>query len=155
MYKKPENRIDSWHDLERFGIEVLTGEACGLSIRLLCDLSPQGASLIEEFLSVKLTGDNNSWNHRGQGGWKSILLPRGILEELAVFCLAKDGYRSIVYVDWKTDHAWAHYVVGLVEGEYEEWREQHDEIYKGQWRVFFNAGTAGLRNRHFMSGRVQ
>ena len=31
--------INCWNDLEPFGLIVLTGEACGLSYRLLCDVT--------------------------------------------------------------------------------------------------------------------
>ena len=94
-------RIRDWRDLEEYGVHSLTGEACGIGIRLLCDLSPEGVTLMEQFLSIKMTEQNNSWNHSGSAGWKSIMMPRGLFKELVVFCLMqKDGFRWAAVVDW-------------------------------------------------------
>lgn len=151
-----ESRITNWRDLEKYGIECLTGESCGLGLRLLCDVSPEGIALLEEFLSIKLTDENNSWNHQGHEGWKSILLPRGIFEDLAVFCLVKEeGFKHVVVVNWDTKHATAFYIEGYhSDALLEEFRAAANKIYDGQWKSFYNMGTAGTRNRHYFSGRV-
>ena len=47
--------IRSWDDLSAFGIVPLTGEACGLSYRLLCDVTAQGKKPWKRALDVALT----------------------------------------------------------------------------------------------------
>ena len=72
----------SWRDLERFGIKSLTGEACGIGIRMLCDLTEDGKKLVESFLRVECNAHN--WN---SGAVASVMLPYGILKELTVYCV--------------------------------------------------------------------
>lgn len=44
--------IHSWDDLSKYGIVPLTGEACGLMYRILCDVTARGKRLVEKALSV-------------------------------------------------------------------------------------------------------
>ena len=46
--EQPMKTIHCWNDLSAYGIELLTGEACGLSYRLLCDVTAAGKKLIEK-----------------------------------------------------------------------------------------------------------
>lgn len=93
--------ITNWHDLAPYGIIFLTGESCGYGGRVLCDLSPYGVSLIEEFLGCTVTvKPGSNWNS-DCGACGSILLPRAILSDLAVFVL-------LVKVDYT--------VVGMADG---------------------------------------
>ena len=39
--------VHCWNDLEKFGVVLLTGEACGLSYRLLCDVTARGKKTLE------------------------------------------------------------------------------------------------------------
>lgn len=142
--------IRSWIDLRRFGITFLTGESCGLGMRVLCDLTPQGKDLVEAFLgsTVKVLDDSN-WNSGGVG---SVLMPHSILGELACFVLIHTGNCEIaVRLD---DHG------GALGFSREEWKD--DSTYRldtlkaayGRLRTYCAAGTAGTRNVHVMSGRV-
>jgi glycyl-tRNA synthetase beta chain len=47
--------IRSWEDLSVYGIVPLTGEACGLSYRILCDVTAAGKKIIEK------AGPQASW----------------------------------------------------------------------------------------------
>ena len=40
--------IRSWDDLSAHGIVPLTGEACGLSYRILCDVTGRGKKIMEK-----------------------------------------------------------------------------------------------------------
>src|SRR4051812_43485661 len=90
--------IDCWRDLEQFGINRLTGEACAYGMRQLCDVNTQGASIIREFLGLgyntKLAGN---WNSRvnGEPSVGSVMLPYEIFGQLAVFCLLSDGAAAV------------------------------------------------------------
>lgn len=54
--------IRCWNDLERYGIVPLTGEACGLMYRILCDVTARGKRLVEKALSVAEVRLAESWN---------------------------------------------------------------------------------------------
>jgi hypothetical protein len=55
--------IRSWDDLSAYGIVPLTGEACGLSYRILCDVTARGKKTLEKALSVAQLGLQENWNH--------------------------------------------------------------------------------------------
>lgn len=38
--------VRRWDDLAEFGIVPLTGEACGLMYRILCDLTDRGKRIV-------------------------------------------------------------------------------------------------------------
>lgn len=42
---------------------VLTGEACGLSYRILCDVTAKGKKILEKALDVAQLGLRENWNH--------------------------------------------------------------------------------------------
>ena len=152
--------IQCMHDLERFGIEVLTGEADGLSLRLLCDVSPAAVEMLETFWGIQFAPGNNSWNHSGMDGWKSVLIGRNSWTDLARFALVyRDGCKVVVYVDYKPEGGgWSSfYIQGFkTKEEFLEWKERADKIYEGNYYTTFASGNArgGTRNQHYMSGRV-
>lgn len=165
---RPRNDEDGlvlrdWHDLEQFGIDLLTGEADGLSMRLLCDISPAAVEMLEAFWSIKFTDDNNSWNHQSAKypGWKSVMLSHGIWADLARFALAyRRNCTHIVYVDYRPPNGgWSsHYVQGFEsKADFDEWKEVADRIYDGNYHVTWCSGNAlgGTRNQHYMSGRAE
>ena len=55
--------IRCWDDLSAHGIIPLTGEACGLSYRILCDVTSQGKKTLEKSLGVAQLGLHENWNH--------------------------------------------------------------------------------------------
>ena len=77
--------IRTWRDLEPYGIISLTGEACKLGIRMLCDLTNDGVNIIGRVFGLR-GGDclAENWNSTGV---KSILLPYSIFNDLAACCL--------------------------------------------------------------------
>jgi hypothetical protein len=90
--------IRNWNDLEPYGIDALTGEACAYSYRLLCDVTAAGARLIQDCFGVP--GDpwplNAPWNSRGSA---SIMLPHSMFQPLAVFALIKAGCPLILVME--------------------------------------------------------
>ena len=160
-------RLDNWRDMEAYGIELLTGEACGIGMRLLFDLSPSGRALVEQFLSISFNEYNNSWNHKGQEGWKSILMSRQMIDDLMAFTLSL-AYPYVAVVNWRSEYGYAAYCEGFPDIDtWNEWKEAADKIYrmpdprrKGEtrqaWNVYIRSGTGpdGTRNTHFFSGRT-
>ena len=142
--------ISSWNDLRPYGIDVLTGEACGLMYRLLCDVTASGGKLIEKALSVNRIEFADPWNrgdpddpHVG-----SILVPPELRQPLGVFALLESGCRQV----------WLYQNGGLLGIEPDDSPEQI-ELSKQMCpealvRTFAYQGTAGDRNVHVMTGRV-
>ena len=44
--------IALWRDLAEYGIEVLTGEACRIGARYLCDLDERGARIVRSLMGL-------------------------------------------------------------------------------------------------------
>ena len=81
--------IHCWDDLSRFGVVPLTGEACGLMYRILCDVTAKGKRLVEKAIGVAEVRLHENWNrgtdtdpHVG-----SIMLAPELLPFLGVFAL--------------------------------------------------------------------
>ncbi|MDP2607246.1 MAG: hypothetical protein Q8S00_32315 [Deltaproteobacteria bacterium] len=122
--------IRCWDDLKPFGINCLTGEACGYAMRLLCDVTERGAEIVERYLggTVQIKRGSN-WNggssddpHVG-----SVLLARDSLISLGAFCLLRtrtDSGSAIILLK----EAYGGYLV-----EYSaESLESYRELYQGR-----------------------
>lgn len=173
--------IRSWRDLEDFGIDALTGEACGYAMRLLCDVTESGKALIESFFGgrIELTPGGN-WNRGSDDDPHvgSVLLPRSILRDLAAFCLLRDAPADSMVAlmrDQRDDtHGYparydAEDIAHLRElwdgdGAYikDESKSESFETLFEKWhhlkviRYYKRAAhTVVARNRHQMSGRTE
>lgn len=89
--------IDCWDDLRPCGIIALTGEACGLSYRLLCDVTAGGKALLEKVFSVPELRLAENWNrgdpddpHIG-----SIMLTPEMRTPIGVFALLESGCTEV------------------------------------------------------------
>lgn len=71
--------FDKGSQLEEFGITCLTGEACGVGLRVLCDVTEEGRDLLREFFRMSVVAE--SWN----GGVGSVMLPYSCLEDLWLY----------------------------------------------------------------------
>ncbi len=142
--------VHNWHQLASWGINMLTGESCGYSMRLLCDLTEKGASHIRSFLggNVEFTPASN-WNSviytedGKEDAIASILLPRSIFKDLAAFLLLQDGWQWVISHDTE--------IVGMNQRAYDEYCRR-DMIAESSLRIH-NPGAS--RNTHQMSGRVE
>lgn len=82
--------IDRLIDLRDFGFDLLTGEACQLSYRLLLDVTEEGARIFR--LAYGLPSNcrlADAWN-RGtdeEPSVGSVMLPRDAWKMLGLFCL--------------------------------------------------------------------
>lgn len=144
--------ITCWNDLRSFGIEALTGEACGLSYRLLCDVTEQGKRTIEKALGIANLGMPENWN-RGDPSDPhigSIMLAPELLIPLAVFALLEHGCCEV----WRTKSG---DLLGIEPSDDAERVEAIKQLHANNGhfvRRYAYAGTAGDRNRHEMTGRV-
>jgi hypothetical protein len=142
--------IRCWDDLSTHGIIPLTGEACGLSYRLLCDVTARGKKTLEKALSVAQLGLHENWNHGADDDPHvgSVMLAPDLLPFVGVFALLEAGCREV----WLTK---GHTVIGVEADDSAEEVELFQQFHANDLvRRFGYAGTAGDRNQHMMTGRV-
>jgi hypothetical protein len=152
------NAIHTFADLEQFGINALTGEACAYSMRVLCDLNADGAVLVADWLGLldpcpPHAGGKTpfpfapNWNSTvdGKPAIGSVMLDRDCLERLAVFACFRTGALAVATATGA--------VVPIEDeetlGRYGEYVEQHRSA-----RLYRNPHPgAGSRNVHMFTGR--
>lgn len=142
--------VRCWDDLCSYGVIPLTGEACGLMYRILCDLTVKGKRLVEKALSVTEIRLHDNWNHGTdkEPHIGSIMVGPELLPFLAVFALLEDGCPEV----WLTK---GNTVIGIESTDSAEDIETFQRFHgKDLVRRFAYAGTCGDRNQHVMSGRV-
>jgi hypothetical protein len=145
--------LSSWGHLHEFGIDCLTGEACAVGNRLLCDVTKRGKMILETMLGSELTLKEN-WN---SGASKydphigSIMLPRQMFSAVAIWCLFSAG-TEYAEVWAMTDGTVRGLTIGdlVLDDETGYWDRHADQIgckYK-------NTNQPEYRNQHAMSGRI-
>jgi hypothetical protein len=142
--------IHCWDDLRPYGVVVLTGEACGLSYRILCDVTAAGKKVIEKALDVAGLDLRENWNtgpeedpHVG-----SIMLAPELMVPVGAFALLENGCSEV----WLTK---GQSLVGLESEDTSRVVENFRQVYaENLARRFAYRGTAGDRNVHTMTGRV-
>ena len=142
--------IRCWDDLSKHGIIPLTGEACGLSYRILCDVTATGKKTLEKALSVAQLTLHENWNHgtADDPHVGSVMLPPDLLSFIGVFALLEDGCREVWLTKGQT-------VIGMEVEDSPDQVEAFQRFHaKDLVRRFGYAGTAGDRNQHMMTGRV-
>lgn len=72
---------------EELGIHILTGEACALGMRLLCELEPKAMQLFLNYYGLHVSLDSlekSPWNHKN---WFALFLDRSTIQQLTLFYL--------------------------------------------------------------------
>jgi hypothetical protein len=142
--------IGSWNDLQPFGIVPLTGEACGLMYRILFDVTETGRKAIGKCLGIANMTLGEPWN-RGTAADPhvgSIMLTQETLVPIAIFALLEGGCAEVYLM--------GNVVVGFEQGDPPDAPEAMRRVYRVEFaRRFCYGGTAGDRNEHRMSGRVE
>lgn len=152
MTEKRDIIIRAWADLRPFGINMLTGESCAFSMRLLCDVSEEGRVLLGEWLGMPDIHLAAPWNSRvgDAPSVGSIMLDRSALHSLGRFILAREGVLAIAeYADQS--------LVGITTSErlsqYEALSSDFDSVKL--WRnACSSAPVVGSRNVHALTGRA-
>lgn len=142
--------IRCWEDLSAHGVIPLTGEACGLSYRVLCDVTARGKATLEKALSVSQLVLHENWNrgHAEDPHVGSVMLAPELLPFLGVFALLEAGCQEV----WLTK---GHTVIGIEADDLPDRVETFRLIHANDLaRRLGYAGTAGDRNRHMMTGRI-
>ena len=135
--------IACWEDLRPFGIIPLTGEACGLMMRILCDVTPAGKTALEKCFDCQLTLPE-PWNHR-ERQIGSVMLSPEMMVPVGIFALLESGCREVFR---KGDVLYGVELTDTAEALNEFGR------FHGPMRRYAYQGTAGSRNVHQMTGRI-
>lgn len=83
---------------EHLGVNPLTGEACAMNMRILCDLNTEGATLIREYLGLPVDCPlSPAWNSSvgGKPAVGSIMIERNAFPGLVHFALLKAGFQYV------------------------------------------------------------
>ncbi|MDB5391017.1 MAG: hypothetical protein JWM11_6663, partial [Planctomycetaceae bacterium] len=137
-------RIDGITDLEKFGIEALTGESDQHMYRILCDCTAHGKRIIERTLGIEVSLAEN-WN-RGRTDDPSIgslLVPLEFVPSFGIFALLSDTQISEVWL-LKTGSVMG---FGVEDVEVKEALQKH---YEGNIRHVFYSRPCD-RNTHLFT----
>ena len=144
-------KISCWNDLTPFGIEILTAEACGVSYRYLCDVTEKGRKVLSVAFGIPDFTLAEAWN-RGTDSAPhvgSIMLSPCMLTPIGVFALLESGctevwlHKNGVLLGVEPSDGPAD-IAGLTAFSKDE-----------RVRKFSYGGTAGSRNQHIFSGRIE
>jgi hypothetical protein len=143
--------VTSWDHLRPFGIDVLTGEACGLGYRLLCDLTAKGRAIVEKCLGTPPLPLYEQWNtgSKEEPHVGCIMLVPELFTPLAVFAVLESGYQEC----WVSKNG----AVYAIDPDDPQDAIEAVRRWLGveSMRRFSYRGTARDRNVHVMSGRTQ
>lgn len=142
--------VASWGDMAAYGIIPLTGEACGLVYRILFDVTERGRKIIGTCFGIPNVNLPEPWN-RGSAEDPHvgcIMLSQEALTPLAVFALLESGCKAVYLM--------GSVVVGFDADDPPDAPETMRRVYGVEYtRRFGYWGTAGDRNVHLASGRVE
>lgn len=150
---KTPTSIRGWKDLESFGIIYLTGEACNINARLLCDVTKSGKELLESHFGCELVLRPNYNNGTTQDPHiGSILLPRGFWQHIGIFALLKHHKQVYTY----ESDGWG-FGIYTVEPNQSRQEIRDTLLQKSDKVVFYGINDAvphvGTENVHMASGR--
>lgn len=150
--------IKCWNDLAKFGIVPLTGEACGLNYRILFDVTEPGRKILARCFGVPELKLADAWGRQvvrlqeGDGPESpvgSIMMSQEMLVPVGVFALLESGCSEC----WLYSN---HSLLGIEPSDSAERIEMSRKMCpEALVRQFAYCGTAGDRNLHMMSGRVE
>ena len=142
--------VNSFQDLTAYGIEPLTGEACGLSYRLLCDVTESGRKVLEKALGIPNLPLPPQWNRGTEADPHigSVMLSPEFLIPLAVFALLESGCTEV----WLVREGG---VIGIEPSDSPDMIDANRRLVGERFlRSLRYRGTAEDRNVHVMSGRI-
>jgi hypothetical protein len=151
--------INSWNDLQQYGINPLTGEACRYGLRMLCDLTFEGSLLIKEYMGIpKHAQLAENWNTHvnGIGAIGSIMLSRRSFFQLCEF-IAYYKHNAYGYYSLEDE---GRFIITESPEEFEAYRELL-KFYEGKITIGCSPlnwentqqPTVGSRNVHAFTGR--
>jgi hypothetical protein len=148
-----------WPSLRQYGINPLTGEACGYGLRVLCDLTNRGERIITGYFGLIYEPDRSmfptNWNSEvnGSPAVASVMLPREILQSLLVYISFHVDDADVVVIGPSGEMIALRYS----DPQYDEYMRIASELkeYEVLRNPINRAASYRGRNIHAMSGRVE
>jgi hypothetical protein len=84
-------------DWKQLGVIYLTGEACNLNMRVLCDLTQQAKETVLELLGLPQDTKLGEAANGGGEAVASMMIPRDMFNDIGILGLLNDG-AAAVYV---------------------------------------------------------
>ena len=138
-----------WSYLREYGFDRLTSEACGLSMRMLVDITMQAEDILTEFFGCKSIEGQAAWN----GNYKSVMIPHALVETLAVYIAVKNNPDKVILT--------GHGHIAICDNHetanaYIAWYDMIHDYPADSFRVYQASKQPGngLRHTHAFSGRI-
>ena len=150
VFENDSVTLRGWNDLEAFGINCLTGEACAFSQRMLCDVNEHGKALLAEYFGmpgIQLAAPMNSSVH-GQPSVGSLMLERTSWRAVARFALFNDGALGC----YDPEHG--QFIAGIYSAERLAEYERHGIPVTYNVTAGNRQPRVGSRNVHAFTGRA-
>lgn len=147
--------IMNWSDLEspECGIDPLTGEACALGRRILCDLNEKGVEHVRTFLGLpENTRFESPWNGTSGIGRHvaSVMLPKSCFMDLAIHIAQRRGFEEYVL---DVDHG---ILYATMKPKSDTWQRLVTATRESnEGRIIHRNFPQTSGNTHMMSGRQQ
>lgn len=153
--------LAGFKDLEPYGITYLTGEACAIGARALCDLTSAGEKLVKTTLGIPFNAKLNEPANSGSLYGKSVasmLIPYDMSLVLCVFALFTHPETLHVIVD----NSYRVHQITQADMDDEDYKlvggpvEFINKYYGGVLKSYrpLNVPRVGLSNVHQMTGRT-
>lgn len=152
--------VYSFHDLTQFGINALTGESCGFGLRMLCDVTEQGKSLLTDYFGCANLDLSPAWNSHtnGEPVVGSIMLSHQLLRPLAEFVFFTKGALAIMSNSQEVMGLFTAEEVALYEAKE---RDDKASLSPLNWRLQYkplnyraDGSSSGSRHQHAMTARI-
>lgn len=97
--------ITCFNDLKDYGIFCLTGEACGLGMRVLCDFSEKGKNVLTKLFGFEFKG-GEPWNRstNGEAHVGCVMLTHDMVTPVGIFALLENGCTEAYTASPQTYH---------------------------------------------------
>jgi hypothetical protein len=153
--------VTCFNDLYEHGIRCLTGEACRVGARVLCDLTPEGVATLCDLWGLHYDRGKGAfqeaWN--GGGAVASVMLTRDMVPMIGAWALmrSKKCAGDVLLI---TEKSGGRYAISREVGEdISDFDRMVDWIMKSgesvrRFRVNESHPGEGTRCEHAMSGRV-
>lgn len=149
--------LRNWNSLEEFGIFFITGEACNIDLRILCDLNQQGIELWRHITGSEPT--NDAMNVLDEGA-KCVMIPDSMIQDLFIMGALAGQYYAVIQWCFPENKAPQQYkeriyeICAVNQKEYELIHQQQEKrkiIILNEWKASSHPHS-GLNNIHQMSG---
>ncbi len=91
--------ISCFKDLARYGIEPMTREACGLTYRILFDLTAHGQKIVEKYLGCTITSEPWGRGTPEERHVASVMLSQELVIPIGIFALLESECRAVWLLD--------------------------------------------------------